>query len=48
MQIQSENHTVKMSIIDKIVLPHQIPEESVPEQPYREVLPPAKQKDTMN
>ena len=28
--------------IDKVELPHEIPEESVPEQPYTEVLPPAK------
>ena len=28
--------------VDKVELPHQISEESVPEQPYTEVFPPAK------
>ena len=41
MQLLSENHIVQMSV-DKVELPHQIPEESVTEQPYTEVLPPAK------
>ena len=43
VQLLSENHIVQMSV-DKVELPHQIPEESVPEQlhVYTEILPPAK------
>ena len=41
MQLVSENHIVQMSV-DKVELPYQIAEESVTEQPYKEVLPPAK------
>ena len=41
MQLLSKNHIVQMSI-DKVELPHEIPEESVPEQPYTEVLPTVK------
>ena len=41
MKLLSENRTVH-KYIDKVELPHEIPEESVPEQPYTEVLPPAK------
>ena len=38
VQLLSENHIS----VDKVELPHQIPEESVTKQPYTEVLPPAK------